>query len=115
MTFIHGISKVAGALDGVARVAKRALVGGTQVAKGLGKGLSQAGAGTVGDALKLKGLSGLGTAAAGVGTGAGRKAFGQALGKAAPSIAAGAAYGYGAKKVYDKTLGAPNANEGYYQ
>lgn len=32
-------------------------------------------------------------------------AFAHGLGKAAPSLAAGAAYAYGAKKVYDKLVG----------
>ena len=46
----------------------------------------------------------------------GRKAVATGIGKAAPSLAVGAAGAVAAKKVYDKTLGSDNdkQNAGYY-
>lgn len=44
----------------------------------------------------------------------GRAAFGQALGKSVPAIAATGTYAYGAKKLYDNTLGSRDDHNGNY-
>lgn len=87
------------------------------VLSGLKSGLSQAAKSTVGDALKLKGLSHItnaikssGGLSSAVKSEAGRKALSEGVGKAAPSLAAATAYGVGAKKLYDRMS---QNNEGY--
>lgn len=77
-------------------------------AKSFLKGLAQSGSDTVGDTLKLKGVGRLADDVKKIPAGKGPNArthFTEALGKAAPSLAAAGAYTYGAKKVYDKTMG----------
>ena len=44
----------------------------------------------------------------------GRQIAGQAVGKALPSAAAATGYAYGAKKLYDKTLGSTDNTQGSY-
>jgi hypothetical protein len=85
------------------------------------KGLSHAGGSTIKDALKLKGLSHIGEAvkkSGGLGksftTQAGREALAEGVGKAAPSLGAAAAYGVGAKKVYNKVSENDNRGQGGY-
>lgn len=120
--FQKGFTKTAASTEGVWNSIKRVGIGATRVAKGMGSGISSAGGQTVGDALRLKGLSHLSDAyksqngLKGLKTKAGQRAYGQALGKAAPSIAAAGAYGVGLKKLYDKTMGgSPDQNAaGYY-
>jgi len=80
--------------------------------KSFSKGVSESTKNTIGDTLKLKGLKHLPDAVEKgggfkktFGTEAGRKNFSEALGKATPAIATGAAYGAIGKKIYDKTLG----------
>lgn len=98
---------------------KRGLVMGKQLIRG-GKnsggalrGIGQAGNDTLKSALNpMTGVRHLQDAAKaqggfvkGFSSRQGRMAMGEALGRAAPSLAAGGAYAYGAKKVYDKTIG----------
>lgn len=90
-----------------------------EVTKSLAKGVQASGKSSVGDALKLKGLSHISDAAKASGgwgkafsTKGGRKAMAEGVGKAAPSIGVGGAYAAGAKKVYDKTT--ENQQQGYY-
>ena len=87
------------------------------VAKGGGKGFwegaSKSTGDTIGKHLKLEGLKHIGEGYEAMGKAKGlegkAKAFAHGLGKAAPSLAAGGAYLYGAKKVYDKTLGSDDS------
>lgn len=95
--------------------AMTALKGG---AKGAKAGLAESAKHTVGDTLKLKGIGqGYEHAAKNLGKAKGLKdksrVVGEALGKAAPSLAVGGAYAYGAKKLYDKTVGS-NSHDGQY-
>jgi hypothetical protein len=122
--FAKGFQKVAAGaslLEGAASAAKKIGIGATRVAKGAVGGAGEAMKGTIGDALKLKGLSHLSDAykthgVGGLKTKAGQKAWGEAIGKAAPSLAAGGAYAAAGKKIYDKTLGSnkDQASAGYY-
>jgi hypothetical protein len=109
MSFTNGFAKTAG-VEEVGQVAGR-----------LAKGLKSSGASTVGDALKLKGLSHISKAvesSGGIGksltTKAGRGALAEGVGKAAPSIGALGAYGYAGKKVYDKASNGSGNQGGYY-
>lgn len=96
------------ALDTAKRVASGAKQMGNSAAEGLkksmnvplGKHLNLSGVSHVTDAAKQHG--GFGKA---LKSGKGRAALGEGLGKAAPSLAAGAGYAYAGKKLYDKTLG----------
>lgn len=92
-----------------------------QIVSRLGKGLKASGGHSVGDTLKLKGLKHISEAvksSGGVGkslsTSTGRKALAEGVGKAAPALGTTAAYGYGAKKLYDKASGGNSGNQGYY-
>ena len=91
-----------------------------EVTKSLAKGVQASGKSSVGDALKLKGLSHISDAAKASGgwkkgftTSGGRKAMAEGVGKAAPSLGAGAAYAAGAKKAYNKVT-EDNQPQGYY-
>lgn len=88
---------------------------------GLKSGLMQAGKSTVGESLKLKGLSHISDAIKNSGglsnavkSESGRKALSEGVGKAAPSIAAATAYGVAAKKLYDR-MSKSNEESQYYQ
>lgn len=114
---IKHFEKVANVAKGVEEVGKtlgkwgkKALVAGKGAGAGLKAGLSEASKHTVGDTLKLKGISqGYEHAAKNLskakGLGGKSKVVGEALGKAAPSLAVAGAYGAGAKKVYNATVG----------
>lgn len=109
--FINGFEKVA---------AKGFLSQLGKAGKSLYQGLKESGKSTVGDTLKLKGLSNIGDAAKKSGgvskmlsTEKGRNATAHAIGKAAPSIVVGGMYAAGAKKLYDKAT-APSESDHYY-
>jgi hypothetical protein len=117
MSFVKSMLKEAGIGPAAKRVAHEAWEG----AKSFGKGLHSTGSHTLGDTLSLKSLKHLSAAAesgASVKTREGRMRLSEALGKSAPSLAVGGAYAYGAKKLYDKTLGSTpsytDANYGGY-
>jgi len=116
--FISGFAKSAGTLDTALKSARIIGKGAKDIGSGAMSGLKSSMKGTVGDALGLKGLSHLSDAAksqglSGLKNRTGRKAWGEAVGKAAPSLAAGTAYAVGAKKVYDKTLGSSGQQQYY--
>jgi hypothetical protein len=107
MSFIDGFEKTAGPMDEAAVIAGR-----------LRRGVGAAAKDTVGDTLKLKGVSHISDAAKASGgwgkmitSKGGRRNLAEAVGKAAPSLAVGGGYAYGAKKLYDKASG--NNNSGY--
>lgn len=118
MSFVDGFLKMA-----APKIPKKLGPGFFSQAKDVGsaafKGVKASGGQTVGSALKLEGLSHISDAAkkgGGYGkmlsTQGGRKNLAEAVGKAAPSIGALGAYGYGAKKVYDKAT-EPSYPQGY--
>ena len=87
----------------------------------LAQGVSESGGSTVSNALKLQGLKHISdaiTTAGGVGkslsTAKGRGTLATGVGKAAPSLAALGAYGVGAKKIYDATLGGSGQKQPEY-
>lgn len=89
----------------------------SNIAKKLGKGLSESGSATIKDTLKLKGLKHVSDAVkGGVGKAltsqSGRERLAEGIGKAAPSIAAGGAYLTGLYKAYKK-VNQPD-EQGYY-
>lgn len=113
-------TKSKGIIDSITSAAKHT----KDLAGAAAKGFASSGDSTIKDALKLKQLhhvsdavgqaGGMGKA---LGTSKGRKLLAQGVGKAAPSIAAGSAYLYGGKKLYDKTLsggGDTSSQQAYY-
>ena len=120
MKFAKGFHKSAASAGAAAINAAKAIgKGAVQVGKGIGEGGKEALKGTIGDAMNLKGMKHLSDAykshgVAGLKTPEGQKAWGSAIGKAAPSLAAGTGYAYGLKKVYDKTLGSNGQSSGGY-
>ena len=128
MKFIQGFHKTADAASAgksALESAGKVLKGAKEMGGGAWEGLKKSMGGSVGRALAGKELKHLPAAAKAHGgylnslkTPKGRQAMGTAIGRAAPSLAAGGAYAVGAKKVYDKTLGSDNpnavANAGYY-
>lgn len=116
--FTSGFEKVAISGEAIAGAAKKVGKGALEVGKGILGGARESMKGSVGDALKMKGLKNISDAAtqhgaAGLKTPAGQKGWGQAIGKAAPSLAAGAGYGVAAKKVYDKAVGSDKTQQYY--
>jgi len=122
-SFVKGFEKTAAgaaAAKGWGETLKRGLVGAKQMGGGFMKGLKASGDVALkehlspGTALKHIQDATKGT----LKTQRGRQQIGEALGKAAPSVAATGAYAYGAKKLYDKTLGNSDqksyAPGGYY-
>lgn len=113
MTFTTAFEKTAGAtLDAALKAGKKVWRGTKALSTRYSRGLTESGASTVSDTLKLKGLKHVSdavTEAGGVGkslsTVKGRGLLAAGLGKATPSIGALGAYGVGAKKTYDATLG----------
>jgi len=93
------------------------------IGSSLWKGLKAGGGETIGSAMKLEGLKHISDAVK-KGKGIGetlkspvhRELLAEAVGKAAPSIAAAGAYGYGGKKLYDKYKSPSTTDQyGYYQ
>jgi hypothetical protein len=116
-SFTTGFIKAAASAKGVADTAKKLLTGAKEVGGGFMRGIQSAG-----DVALKKHLNPATAAAhlqeATKGTlksKAGRQQIGTALGKAAPSIAATGAYAYGAKKLYDKTMGGGGGGGSYGQ
>jgi len=114
--FVAGFEKVAASTAGALATAKNVGKGALRVGKGALSGGKESLKGSIGDALKMKGLSHLSDAykahgVSGLKTRAGQKAWGEALGKAAPSLAAAGGYAAGAKKIYEKTMGG-NSSQG---
>lgn len=101
--FIGGLEKVAKGKGGILAGIGKALKGAKDVGVSAAKGTAEAaGTQTLSDVLKLKGLKHLGDLkGVTLKTQKGRQALGKALGKATPSLAAGGAYLYGGKKLYD--------------
>ena len=120
MGFHKGFHKKAGKAEAIGEAAKSIVTGVSTVGKGIGSGVSSSMGHSVGDTLQLKGLGHLADAYKehgihGLKTPAGQEAWGKAIGKSAPSLAAGAGYTAAAKKVYDKvTEGSPNQQMYYY-
>jgi len=116
MNFVGGFAKTAAKASGWAGTAKKVWEGAKDVAHGFRGGIESAGNVALKKHLNpMKAVGHLQDAAkAGLKTQAGRKAVGTAIGKAAPSIAATGAAAYGAKKIYDKTLGS-SGNGSYSQ
>ena len=123
MGFVKGFEKFAdikaSATKGILDTAKSFLGKAKQVGAGAYEGLKASGNAPLKQHLNpmnayrtlsgaAKGQGGLGKA---MSNAAGRAAMGEALGKAAPGIAATGAYAYGAKKLYDKTLGSEPTKE----
>jgi hypothetical protein len=127
--FVNGFEKTAAKAQAASKAmdtAKKILHGGKDVAVAFGKGVKSSGGHTVSDVLKLKGLYSTPAEAIkrsggihkALTTVQGRKALSEAAGKVLPQAVAAGAYGAGAKKLYDATLGSDNqsaASMGYYQ
>jgi hypothetical protein len=116
MNFRAAFQKSAGGVSSAAKGAlettKRLAAGAKEVGSGAVEGLKKSMNVPLGKHLNMSGVSHVTDAAKAHGgflnsfkSRKGRAAMGEAMGKAAPSAAAGAGYLYGAKKVYDKTLG----------
>lgn len=110
MSFVKGFLKTAADPIIFSNIAKAGL-----------KGLKAGGESSVKDAIKLKGLKHVSDAVHASGglkksvtTQAGRERLAEGIGKAAPSIGAGAAYGLAAKKVYNKASENNQPQGGYY-
>jgi hypothetical protein len=123
--FISGFTKTAaaaGLLEKGLKAARIAGKGALQVGGGILEGAKDSLKVPLGKHLNpLKGMGDISQAAKAQGgvmeafkRKSGREEMGKAIGKAAPSLAAGAGYAYGAKKLYDKTLGSSSQNQGYY-
>jgi hypothetical protein len=108
--FAKGLLKVATLTETISKI----LAEGVESGKEIGKGLKASGAHTLGDTLKLKGLSHVPEAAKAAGgmgkalsSKAGRLSLWHAAGKAVPSLGTAGVYGglayKGAKKLYDRS------------
>jgi hypothetical protein len=122
MNFCNGFLKVAGAKKGLTERIADVLAEGVEAGKSFGKGIHATGKHTLGDTLKLKGLSHINDAATknkgyleAFKSKHGRKAMAEALGKAMPSVGAAGLYAGLGYKGYKKFV-APDSQQyyGYY-
>jgi hypothetical protein len=119
MNFTHGFSKVAKSKEkGILDTAGKWLGKAKDVGGGLAGGAKESLKDSIEKHLGLGGLKEIpnsvkqhGGVLNALKTKKGRGDLGRGIGKAAPSLAAGAAYTYGAKKVYDKTLGSQDGSK----